>query len=201
MRHAVITSFVLLCCLSTTASALETLAYDVLRTEGEIEIRRYEPHLLATVEIEGKFSKAGSQGFRPLFDYISGENNGSEKIAMTAPVLQQASASSDQSQPGRWFISFVVPSEFNQQSVPAPSDDDVQITAQPELVVAAIKYSGGWSQQNYQAHEQLLLSGLNALNLSACGTPRWARYDPPFMPWFLRKNEILIPICDSSALK
>lgn len=76
MRHAVITSLVLLCCLSTTASALETLAYDVLRTEGEIEIRRYEPHLLATVEIEGKFSKAGSQGFRPLFDYISGENNG-----------------------------------------------------------------------------------------------------------------------------
>jgi hypothetical protein len=196
MRHAVIASFVLLCTLSATAGALETLTYDVLRTEGDIEIRRYEPHLLATVEVEGKFSKAGSLGFRPLFDYISGDNNEAEKIAMTAPVLQQANASADQSKSGQWFISFVVPSEFNQQNVPAPSGGGVRITAQPELVVAAIKYSGGWSQQNYEAHELLLLNGLNAMNLSACGTPRWARYDPPFMPWFLRKNEILIPICE-----
>jgi len=201
MRHAVIASFVLLCSFSVPVGALETLAYEVLKTAGDIEIRRYGPHLLATVKVEGKFSKAGSQGFRPLFDYISGENIEAEKIAMTAPVLQQASAPADLSQSRKWFVSFVVPSEFNQQNVPAPSDDGVQITAQPELVVAAIQYSGGWSQRNYEAHEQLLLTGLNAMNLSPCGTPRWARYDPPFIPWFLRKNEILIPLCDPSAFK
>lgn len=201
MRHAAIACFLLLCTLSTAATAIETLAYELLKTVGDIEIRRYQPHLLARVEVEGKFSKAGNQGFRPLFDYISGKNSEAEKIAMTAPVLQQASITSDQRQQSQWFVSFVVPSEFDQQNVPTPSNNSVQITPQPELVVAAIKYRGGWSQQNYETHEQLLLTGLNAMNLSTCGSPRWARYDPPFMPWFLRKNEILMPLCDSSAVK
>jgi len=200
MRQSVFASFVLLCSLSAPVAALETLAYEVLKTAGDIEIRRYAPHLLATVKVDGKFSKAGSQGFRPLFDYISGKNSGAEKIAMTAPVLQQGE-SSNESQQDQWLVSFVVPSEFDQQDVPTPSDDVVQITPQPGLVVAAIQYSGGWSQANYDVHEQQLLAGVEDMNLSACGTPRWARYDPPFMPWFLRKNEILIPLCEPSNVR
>lgn len=201
MRHSILSSVVLLCTLSTQVTALETLAYDVLKTVGDIEIRRYEPHLLATVEVNGNFSKAGSQGFRPLFNYISGENTGAEKITMTAPVLQQASTSSEQSQQDQWFVSFVMPSGLDQQNVPTPSDDVVQITRQAGLVVAAIKYSGGWSQRNYVAHERLLFAELKDMNLSGCGAPKWAGYDPPFMPWFLRKNEILIPLCDPSGFR
>ena len=184
---------VLLAC-SGTALAIESLAFDVLETHDDVEIRQYAPHLLATVRVDGQFDEAGSQAFRPLFNYISGDNRSDEKIAMTAPVLQQP----DERQ-GSWLISFVMPSGFDKDSLPVPTSEIVQVSEQPTMRMAALEYRGGWSQSRYDEHELLLRSALSAMTLTACGDPRWARHDPPFMPWFLRKNEILIPLCQSSG--
>ena len=174
--------------------AIESLAFDVIDTQQNIEIRQYDGHLLATVRVDAEFDEAGTAAFRPLFNYISGENRSEEKIAMTAPVLQQQDPQSDQ-----WLVSFVMPSEFDPQSLPVPSSSVVSVSEQPPLLMAALEYRGGWSQSRYEEHEFLLMKSLVELNLTACGKPRWARHDPPFMPWFMRKNEILIPLCEQSA--
>ena len=185
----------LLAC-SGIAQAIESLSFEVLETYDDIEIRQYAPHLLATVRVEGKFDEAGSRAFRPLFNYISGDNRSDEKIAMTAPVLQQP----DEGQ-GTWLISFVMPSSFDRDSLPVPSSEAVRVSEQPTLRMAALEYRGGWSQSRYSEHELELRSALNAMSLTACGDPRWARHDPPFMPWFMRKNEILVPLCEPSAAR
>ena len=164
------------------AQAIESLSFDVLETYDDVEIRQYAPHLLATVRVDGKFDEAGSQAFRPLFS--------DAKIAMTAPVLQQP----DERQ-GSWLISFVMPSGFEKDSLPVPTSEIVQVSEQPSMRMAALEYRGGWSQSRYAEQELKLRSALSNVPLTACGDPRWARHDPPFMPWFLRKNEILIPLC------
>ena len=175
------------------SQAIESLSFDVLETYDDVEIRQYAPHLLATVRVDGKFDEAGSQAFRPLFNYISGENRSDAKIAMTAPVLQQPDE-----RRGSWLISFVMPSSFEKDSLPVPTSEIVQVSEQPSMRMAALEYRGGWSQSRYAEHELKLRSALSNMPLTACGDPRWARHDPPFMPWFLRKNEILIPLCESS---
>ena len=185
----------LLAC-SGIAQGIESLAFEVLETHDDIEIRQYAPHLLATVRVEGKFDEAGSQAFRPLFNYISGDNRSDEKIAMTAPVLQQP----DEGQ-GTWLISFVMPSSFDKDSLPVPSSEVVRVSEQPTLRMAALEYRGGWSQSRYSEHELELRSALGAMSLTACGDPRWARHDPPFMPWFMRKNEILVPLCEPATAR
>lgn len=175
------------------SQAIESLSFDVLETYDDVEIRQYAPHLLATVRVDGKFDEAGSQAFRPLFNYISGDNRSDAKIAMTAPVLQQPDE-----RRGSWLISFVMPSSFEKDSLPVPTSEIVQVSEQPSMRMAALEYSGGWSQSRYAEHELKLRSALRNMTLTACGDSQWARHDPPFMPWFLRKNEILIPLCESS---
>lgn len=192
-----ITFFVtaLLLASASLSHAIESLAFDVLETNKGIEVRRYAPHMLATVRVAADFKEAGSEAFRPLFDFISGDNASAEKIAMTAPVLQQPGAEA-----GQWLISFVMPSDFDRESLPAPSSNVVNVSEQPAMLMAALQYRGGWSQSRYRQHEAKLMNAISELSLEACGEPRWARHDPPFMPWFMRKNEILIPLCDAVPL-
>ena len=183
----------LLSCSSLT-HAIESLAFDVVESTNDIEVRRYAPHMLATVRVAADFDEAGSEAFRPLFDFISGDNASEEKIAMTAPVIQQAGA-----EDGQWLISFVMPSDFDRESLPVPSSDVVNVSEQPPMLMAALQYRGGWSQSRYRQHEAKLMDAMSELSLKACGESRWARHDPPFMPWFMRKNEILIPLCDATV--
>ena len=182
----------LLLALTGIAQAIESLSFDVLENYDDVEIRQYAPHLLATVRVDGTFDDAGSQAFRPLFNYISGDNRSDAKIAMTAPVLQQP----DKRQ-GSWLISFVMPSSFEKDSLPVPTSEIVQVSEQPSIRMAALEYRGGWSKSRFVEHELKLRSALSNTTLTTCGDARWARHDPPFMPWFLRKNEIMIPLCES----
>ena len=98
-----ITFFVtaLLLASASLSHAIESLAFDVLETNKGIEVRRYAPHMLATVRVAADFKEAGSEAFRPLFDFISGDNASAEKIAMTAPVLQQPGAEAAEGSQGR----------------------------------------------------------------------------------------------------
>jgi len=134
--------------LSFSAHSIESLGYAVLANEGDIEIRKYEPHLLASVRVAGDFEDAGSKAFRPLFKFITGENTSDSKIAMTAPVIQ----TSDDSE---WLISFVMPKEYDLESLPVPASAVVEVSSEPEMVMAAMQYSGGWSKSRYQKHETL----------------------------------------------
>jgi hypothetical protein len=68
------------------------------------------------------------------------------------------------------------------------------LTQEPGRLMAAVKYSGTWSEEGYEENKALLQDYIQQRGLTPAGEPIWARYDPPFMPWFLRRNEVLIPI-------
>ncbi|WP_341476424.1 heme-binding protein [Arthrobacter glacialis] len=158
--------------------------------------------------IGGSFEDAGNRGFRYLFAYISGENQVTQKISMTAPVvqdlssellemtapvLQQEFATQDDIQRTSEFrIAFVLPEGFTLQHAPSPTNPNVHLRPVPASLVAVIRFSGGWSTRNFQQHLQMLRIALKETGLISLGTPRLARYDPPFKPWFMRHNEILL---------
>ena len=171
----------------TSAIGIEKLHYTIEAKLGDVEIRHYPAHTLATMSVAEDFENAGSIGFRPLFAFITGRNNADKDIAMTAPVLQ---APDEQG----WRVSFVMPSEHDRNSLPEPSDARITINTIPNERLAAIAYSGNWSRERFELFEARLTKVLSESDWQICGQGRWARYDPPFMPTFMRHNEVLIPI-------
>jgi hypothetical protein len=177
--------------------------YAVEDRRPDLELRRYEPYLVAETEVEGNQAQAGNEGFRRLAGYIFGSNHGSKKLAMTAPVTQaptriamtapvtelRARGASD-----RFLIQFMLPSELTLATVPEPMDERVRFREIPARHVAAIRYSGSWSERRYREQLQRLLDAIARERLEPVGEPIWARYDPPFKPWFLRRNEILVEV-------
>ncbi len=188
----------------------EQQPYEMVRKYDQFEVRRYPEHLLAEVNSGGSFEDAGNRGFRDLFAYISGENQATQKISMTAPVVQDLSserltmtapvlqevfAAQDGSQGAPKFrIAFVLPEGFTLENAPSPTNPKVHLRSVSAGLAAAIRFSGGWSTRNYQQHLQMLRIALKETGLTSLGTPRFARFDPPFKPWFMRHNEILLDL-------
>jgi hypothetical protein len=186
------------------AMAIEKAKYEVVESDIDFEIRKYAPQIVAETFVEGDFEKVGNEGFRRLYDYISGNNRKKQRISMTAPVTQEGefqkiamTAPVNQVQENNaWRITFLMPSEYSMADLPEPMDERVVLKEDPERLVAAIKYSGTWSKSRYYEKKSKLEEFIAERGLKATGEAIWARYDPPFMPWFLRRNEVLIPIED-----
>ena len=191
------------------AMAIEQPEYTVVRQDGAFELRRYAPYLLAETEVESGFMEAGNVAFGRLFRYISGDNTTRTEIAMTAPVEQARrgekiamTAPVEQAREGGVYrVAFVVPRKFNRDTVPRPTDPRVRIREVPARSIAAWRYSGRWTEENFREHERELRGKLAALGLKAepGDSAIIARYDAPFMPWFMRRNEVLVPLTDSSV--
>ena len=186
---------------SSSLMAIEEAKYRVVLKDGPIEIRDYEPSIVAETVVSGEFEDAGDSAFRRLFRYIDGNNVSQEEIAMTAPVSQgrsekiaMTSPVGQQSAPGGWAVSFMMPASYTMETIPEPKDDSVAIRQIPAYRAAAIRYSGFWSEKNYQEHLAELNAWLDARDYRRSGEPVWARYDAPFKPWFMRRNEILIAV-------
>ena len=177
--------------------------YVVLEQEGDVEVRAYEPMLLAEVEVdETDRGDAGSTAFRILFDYISGANMGDNEIAMTVPVTQvpkgqEIAMTVPVTQTGdakSWRTSFRLPSSFSVKTAPKPTDGRIRIYETPKEKVAAIRFSGFWGDENVEEHKQKLEAYIKAKGLTYAGGMRVAFYNDPFtLPWE-RRNEVLYPI-------
>jgi len=183
--------------------AIEEPDYEVTRKLGDqIELRQYAPHVVAEVLLQATADEAGSQAFPILAGYIFGKNKGERKFAMTAPVTQTAvpvkmpmTAPVIQSAaPGGMRVQFVLPKGVTLDSAPEPMDPRVQLRLVPASQWAAIRYSGTWSQANYDEHLALLQAALDQAGVVTQGEPVLARYNAPFTPWFLRRNEIWLAL-------
>ena len=184
----------------------EEATYQTLQQQGQFEIRQYEPRVIATTRVDSDFDDAGSQAFRRLFNYISGDNIAQREIAMTVPVIaSEAEPTGSREIPmttpvtGQkdglgWRYSFVLPSTFTLQNAPEPTDDRVRIEPIPARKVAVFRYSGSWGIEQFDDHSARLLQWLEQQKLEPESAPRIAAYDPPFALPFLRRNEIMIDI-------
>jgi SOUL heme-binding protein len=188
--------------LSPMASAIEEPKYTVVREYDGFEIREYAPYLVAEVTVPGPAEEAGNQGFRILAAYIFGKNRGERKISMTAPVAQapaptkiemtapvtQAAANDG------YVVQFSMPSEYTLETLPEPLDPQVKLKEVSGGRVAVIRYSGTWTESNYKEHLEKLQRGVEAAGLRTTGSPIYSRYNAPFVPWFMRRNEIWLKL-------
>ena len=177
----------------------EQQAYEVVHQGSGYELRRYPACVVAEVDVQGGFEEAGSLAFRPLFSYIQGANRSQQSVAMTAPVVQQESL--DMTAPviqspdgGQHSVAFVLPRSVTLATAPVPSDSRVHVREMPESLTAVARYSGRWTRSSYERQVEALRAALAADGMVAVGEPRFARFDPPFKPWFMRRNEVHINV-------
>ena len=181
-----------------TAHATEEPAYQVVQPLEGAEVRLYAPYVVAEVQVAGPAEDAGSAAFPILAGYIFGKNKGEKKLDMTAPVTQAAApAKLEMTAPVTqaatvegFVVQFVLPSGVTLATAPEPLDARVRLREVPAHRVAVIRYSGFWTQANYEEHLDQLRSILRGADIEWVGEPVLSRYDPPFKPWFLRRNEI-----------
>lgn len=186
--------------LSRSAQATEEPDHQVVRTlrDPDIELREYARYTVAEVVVPGPAAEAGSQAFPILAGYIFGKNKGERKLAMTAPVTQAAVPAklemtapvTQSAAPGGYRVQFVLPRGVAADTAPVPLDARIQLRDVPSTRVAVIRYSGFWSASNDEQHLAELQSALRTAGLAWTGEPVYSRYNPPFTPWFLRRNEI-----------
>ena len=182
--------------------SIEEAKYEVVSKSDNFEIRDYVPHVVAETIVDGTLEDAGNRAFQRLFDYISGKNRSHNKIAMTAPVSQEAASEKikmtspvgQQRIEGGWVVSFTMPASQTIEALPAPEDPRIKLRQVQACRMAAVRYSGVWNEQRYLRYRKELESWIKKKGFRIIGEAVWARYNSPFTPWFLRRNEILIPI-------
>ncbi len=208
-QHCILTclfllSSMLLCSCSSSNSeknvGIEKPKYVVIEEKGNCQIRQYEPYIAAETLVDSDFDNAGNIAFNRLYKYISGNNRKKESIAMTAPVNQQSekiamtAPVNQQKSEGKYVVSFTMPSKYTLETLPEPLDSSIVLRQVPAQKIAAIRYSGTWSQKKYIKNKTEVEQFIREKELKVTGEDVFARYDPPFQLWFLRRNEVLIPV-------
>jgi hypothetical protein len=168
----------------------QTISYEITGQVGEIEFRKYPRLVLATV-----LSPGNDSGFNLLFSYITGKNRTKRQIQMTAPVITSekiamtAPVVSDEK-----TMSFVMPGGKEQDEIPDPLDERVKITTQNPREMAVIRFKGYAGREDVNDVTARLLEGLQNAGITARGQPVLMRYNAPWTPGFLRRNEVGIEI-------
>ena len=187
--------------------ATEEPPFSVLEKTPPFQIRSYAPMILAEVKVEGDLDEASSQGFRLIAAYIFGQNQVSEKIAMTTPVaiegqtpksakIAMTSPVNIESNAGQWIVSFVMPAQYTMESLPKPLNSKVQIRQIPAVKRAVIGFSGFYNANKVTERTLELEEWMKTKNLQAASAPKFARYNPPWTLPFMRRNEIMIDVRD-----
>lgn len=185
--------------------ATEEPDFKIIRElETDIELREYAAYVVAEVVVPGPASEAGNRAFPILAGYIFGKNKGERKLAMTAPVTQAAvpvklemTAPVTQSALADGFlVQFVLPRNVTLSTAPEPLDARINLRVIPPNRVAVIRYSGFWSESNYNDHLARLQAAMRTADLVPTGQAVYSRYNPPFTPWFMRRNEIWLHLAD-----
>jgi len=197
-----LSSVLLMSCSVLGKRTADEPGYSVVKKDGAFEIREYDSMIIAETLLDGSYRSTSGKGFSKLAKFIFGSNVGSEKIAMTAPVLQEAegekismTAPVIQEKAGtKWKMGFVMPAEYTLQNLPKPVDPEIVIREVPARKVATVRYSGLHSEKNIGNWSSKLTEWLDKQGVKAVSVPRAASYDPPWTVPFLRRNEIHIDV-------
>ena len=172
--------------------SLEGPTYTLDKTDGAIEVRSYQPYLVAQVTVKGDRPQAANQGFEILAGYIFGKNRSrkaprqAEKIAMTSPVTQEPQGQ------GSWKVRFMMPQTQTLETLPVAEDERIRFLHNPAERYLVLRFSGGWSEDNLSQHRKQLQQYAASHQLEVSGEPFYAFYNAPFVPPPLRRNEVLL---------
>ncbi len=188
---------------SSFSYGIEKPKYEVVFSSDEVEYRLYQPYIVATTTVEesSSYSKAANEGFMRLFRYISGDNRSSKSLSMTAPVQQKTGQKISMTSPVQqseggsgWEISFMLPSDFTLETAPTPENSAIQVRPVPARLMAVMRYSGRWSEKNFNKYEGKLRQLLAEAGVTITGLAESAVYNPPFVPPFMRRNEVMLEV-------
>lgn len=188
-------------------SRVETPTYHLVDKFDNIEIRHYEPQIVAEVRVSGPREQAIGEGFQLLADYIFGNNITAESVAMTAPVqlqrqqtasqniamtapVQQQSVKALAGDSQEWAVRFVMPNEYNLATLPKANDERVSLLEIPDQTLLSIEFSGTAKPARLEKYQQQLIAFAEQQNLTPVGEPTFAFYNPPWTLPMLRRNEI-----------
>jgi hypothetical protein len=199
---AVLTSVFLAGCSVFGIRTADQPDYRILNDYGHIQIRQYPALVVAQTEVAADYKNSSSQGFQRLARYIFGGNKKHQKIAMTAPVIQEQEAETmamtapviQQKMGAVWLMAFVLPQAYSLSNAPEPLDSAIVIEEIPGKKVAVIRYSGSLSEQGIEEKSEELKNWLGKQGYKVISPSRSAAYDPPWTLPFLRRNEIHIDI-------
>lgn len=179
----------------------ETLKYDLIKKASHVELRQYPAHIKAEVEVAGlTYQKAIYQGFSILAGFIFGDNIESKKIAMTSPVQVSNPKKIEMTKPvtvrgdGTFTVAFIMPDKYTLETLPQPKDQRINLTEINTEVMAALRFSGYFSENKVRKAKQRLIGWIAQEGLEVQGDFIVARYNPPWVPWFLARNEVMIKI-------
>ena len=158
--------------------AYEEANYKVVKENKNYEIRKYSDRLV----IETNSTQGNA--FRKLFNYISGNNEQKEEIKMTVPVTQEIKN-------GNMTMQFYLPSKFNKDNAPKPSNAEIEILIIEGGYYAVIKYSGRSSDKNFLKNKDILEKQLKQDNVVILSPPIRASYNSPFTLPILKRNEVM----------
>ena len=186
----------------TDAMAVEEPAFRSVLHEGAFEVRDYPALVVAEVTVSGDQKEAASKGFRLLAGYIFGGNKRRQSIAMTAPVAQaQTSEKIAMTAPvtqiqsaGEWVVRFTMPSAYSMDTLPEPNDPKVHLRVLPPTRFAVLQFSGLARKDDVATKTAELEKLAGTHHLRAIGPASLAQYDPPWTLWFMRRNEVMLPV-------
>jgi len=179
----------------------KSVPYEQLRTLDGGEIRRYPQRMRVETTAPDQRS-----AFRRLFNYISGDNRGDESISMTAPVQTQKGESISMTTPVRSEtaeastdtvrMAFYLPSEYSPETAPEPTQSDVTLVTEPQKRVAVDQFSWYAPEWRVERRTRKLLSTLEREGIEPAGDPYLLRYNDPWTPPFMRRNEVAVEVVE-----
>lgn len=185
------------------AMTTEEPAFTVAFHEGEFEVRDYPALVVAEVSVSGRRDEASNAGFRLLAGYIFGGNTRRQSITMTAPVAQERASGetiamtapvTQSGEEGAWIVRFTMPGAYTLETLPTPNDARIRLVAMPPSRYAVVRFSGLSRPAEVERRTEALRTFMARRQLRAAGHPSLARYNPPWTLWFMRRNEVWIPV-------
>jgi effector-binding domain-containing protein len=211
LLHTVLVLTILQGC--AVMARIEEPAFESIKKDGDFEVRQYRGFIVAETFVKGDMDAAGSEAFRAIAGYIFGGNisatasssaNSGEKIAMTAPVTMEKTTSEkiamtapvtmEKSADEMYRVHFVMPSQYTMQTLPKPVNPKVTLREVAAQKMAVIRFSGFSTDEKVRVKTEELTSWIEKQGLKIIGKPQFARYDPPMMPPFLRRSEVMIAV-------
>ena len=201
-RRIVLGAILAAALIGTDAMAVEEPAFRSVLHDGAFEVRDYPALVVAEVTVSGDQKEAASKGFRLLAGYIFGGNKRHQSIAMTAPVAQAptgekiamtAPVTQIQSA-GEWVVRFTMPSAYSMDTLPEPTDPKVHLRVLPPTRFAVLQFSGLARKDDVATKTAELEKLAGTHHLRAIGPALLAQYDPPWTLWFMRRNEVMLPV-------